>query len=80
MVKTMMKAPVLLPKPVVGRLGERSACVTAILFGILESTIIHAGSGSGREIRSLSFGMYERGMDGIVWSKGCFKSSRFLGS
>lgn len=46
MVKTVRKAPVLLPKPVSGRLGARSACVTAILFAILESKtarIIHAG-------------------------------------
>lgn len=43
-VKTMRKRPVLLPKAVRGRLGERSACVTAFVFGILESKTgrIHA--------------------------------------
>ena len=44
MVKTMRKRPVLLLKAERGRLGERSACVTAFVLGILESKTarIHA--------------------------------------
>lgn len=35
MVNTMRETPVLLPNSVPGGLGARSACVTALLFGIL---------------------------------------------
>ena len=46
MVKTTRKAAVLLPKSVLPGLGARSACVTALVFGMVDSKMIaiHAGS------------------------------------